>query len=356
MKRNMVWGIAVLMLVLLSACGPKYNEESDFEVKPLDGGKSVEITKYVGKKFVVNIPQKIQGLSVTSIGKEAFKAFGKSLTSVTIPKSVTSIGEDAFSWCENLTSVTIPKGVTSIGKWAFWGCTSLPSITIPESVTSIGTFAFGDCNNLTKVNIPKGVTTIENAAFRSCTSLTGIIVDAKNAAYVSIDGVLFTKDRTILVQYPAGKQDGAYTIPTGVTSIEGEAFGGCTSLASVAIPTSITSIGDGAFREFKSLTSISIPEGVTSIGTFAFLRCENLASVSIPASVTSIGSQVFQDCKSLTSVTFEGNTITGANFGDNAFPQGQSRNDFGNNVRTAYRSGGAGTYTRDAGGSRWTKQ
>jgi len=183
-------------------------------------------------------------------------------------------------------------------------------------------------------------------------------VDAKNADYISIDGVLFNKVMTVLIQYPAGKQDSTYTIPEGITSIGELAISGCDNLTSVSIPVSVISIGERAFSSSKSLTNISIPEGVTSIGMFAFLNCENLASVSIPASVISISNQVFQGCNSLTSVTFEtGSAITRENFDTSVFPQG--KNGSGNNLRTAYlntRTGGAGTYTREDGGTNWTKQ
>ena len=214
-----------------------------------------------------------------------------SVTYNSVTYSVTSIGEWAFSYCDGLTSVTIPNSVTSIGKSAFWAC-GLTSVVIPNSVTSIG-----------------------ERAFYYCSGLTSIDVASDNSNYCSVDGVLFNKDKTTLIQYPGGKQ-GAYTIPNSVTSIGNYAFYYCTGLTSVTIPNSVTSIGDSAFDHCTGLTSITIPNSVTSIGNLAFLYCTGLTSVTIPNSVTSIGEGAFAHCYGLTSVTI-GNSVT--SIGNQAF-------------------------------------
>ena len=289
--------------------------------------------------------------SVTSIGAYAF-AWCRSLTSITIPDSVTSIGSSAFyscssltsvtynavncttmgPWdysvffgcsklttvvignqvqqipayafarCDGLTSITIPDSVTSIGDYAFAWCDGLTGITIPDSVTSIGDYAFCLCDSLTSITIPDSVTSIGDDAFAGCSSLTGITVAANNPAYCSVDGVLFSKDQTTLLQCPRGKS-GAYIIPSSVTSIGNSAFCDCSKLTSITIPDSVTSIGDYAFDWCRSLTSITIPDSVTSIGYEAFRDCDSLTSITIPDSVTSIGINAFKDCSSLTSVT-----------------------------------------------------
>ena len=169
--------------------------ESDFEFDASSG----TITKYIGAGGDVEIPSKIGGVAVTSIGDCAFEDCS-SLVSVTIPEGVTSIGASAFGYCSYLASVTIPKGVTSIGDCAFEYCSSLVSVTIPEGVTSIGMGAFAYCSKLASVTIPEGVTSIDDLAFAYCSKLASV------------------------------------TIPEGVTSIGVYAFSGCSSLTSITAP------------------------------------------------------------------------------------------------------------------------
>ena len=238
--------------------------------------------------------------SVTNIGNYAFNGC-TSLTSVTIPNSVTSIGDSAFSNCTSLTSVTIPDTVTSIGN-AFYNCTSLTSVTIPDSVTSIGS-AFYNCTSLTSVTIPNSVTSIGSSAFSDCTSLKSVTIPD---SVTSIGDYVF-KNCTSLTNI---------TIPDSVTRIGKYAFENCTSLTSVTIPDSVTSIGDYAFSSCTSLTSVTIPNSVTSVGSGAFCGCHYLKSVTIPNSVTSIGNSAFEYCTSLTSVTIP-NSVT--SIGDYTF-------------------------------------
>ena len=214
-------------------------------------------------------------------------------------------------------TVVIGDSVTSIGECAFYYCTGLTSVTIPDSVTSIGDGAFENCTGLTSVTIPDSVTSIGDEAFNNCTRLTSITVKEGNPKYSSDEyGVLFNKDKTLLIQYPIGNKRTSYTIPDSVTSISYAAFSGCTSLTSVTIPDSVTSIGEAAFWLCTSLTSVTIGNSVTSIGSSAFSICVSLTSVTIPDSVTSIGNGAFYFCTSLTRVTIPDSVTS---IGDNAF-------------------------------------
>ncbi|MDR3705111.1 MAG: leucine-rich repeat domain-containing protein [Paludibacteraceae bacterium] len=253
--------------------------------------------EYCSSLTLVTIPS-----SVTSIGRNAFYEC-YSLTSITIPTTVTSIGTYAFYDCTSLKSVAIPSSVTSIGEGTFQDCVGLTTISfaIPSSVTSIGVEAFQACTGLTSITIPSSVTSIGAEAFYNCSGL--ITVDVNNPNYSSIDGVLFNKAQTTLIQCPTSKT-GSYAIPSSVTSIGEAALGYCTGLTSVSIPSSVTSIGTWAFSCCSGLTTISfaIPSSVTSIGSNAFYECYSLTSITIPTSVTSIGSSAFYECTSLTSV------------------------------------------------------
>jgi hypothetical protein len=260
------------------------------------------ITKYTGTAPAPLIPSELGGKPVTVIATDAFRS-NTTLITANIPDSVKEIGNSAFRGCTSLTVLSLNK-VTTIAGDAFNGCVLLASVTLPESVTSIQT------------NI-----------FNGCTTLTAINVDANNPAYSSVDGVLFNKDKTLFVRYPAAKpaQNSSYTIPAGVKSIGRHAFLN-TPLTSVTIPDGVTTIGPEVFY-YSQLTSITIPDSVTSIGNYAFHGSTSLAtvtisenskltsigqsafqactfaSITIPKGITTISPQLFQNCKSLTSVT-----------------------------------------------------
>jgi len=213
------------------------------DVIELEG--SGELTYGMISSYTATLVSAEIGTLCTSIGNTVFRGFS-SLTSVTIPDSVTSIGEYAFQ-ASNITSVTIPDSVTSISNGAFSSCSSLTSVTIGNGVTSIGRSAFSSCSSFTSVTIPSSVTSIGTNAFAGCSGLTSV------------------------------------TIPSSVTSIGTNAFGGCSSLTSVTIPSSVTSIGGGAFYDCDGLTSVTIGDGVTSIGYGAFQECSGLTSVTVNA-------------------------------------------------------------------------
>ena len=311
-----------------------------------------------------------------SVSKVSSRAFGNctNLTSVTIGKSVTFIGENVFGG--SLTSIdvdndntayssedgvlfnraktnliiyptaktgayTIPNSVNSIENFAFFGCRNLTSVAIPNSIKSIGNNAFNGCSGLTSVTIPNSITIIESFTFRSCSKLTSIIIPNSvtsigNAAFYSCAGLT------------------SVTIPNSVTSIGIEAFGNCASLTSInvdnnntayssedgvlfnktkgmllrcpagkvgtyIIPNSVTTIVQGAFSECIGLTSVTIPNSVRFIGQGAFSFCTSLTSLTIPNSVTNIGSWTFSYCTGLTEIINESATPQAIQTGWNYF-------------------------------------
>ena len=240
--------------------------------------------------------------SVTTIGNKAFSECD-SLTSINIPNSVTTIGDWAFASCDSLTSINLPNSVTTIGNWAFEGCNSLTNINIPNSVTTIGNSAFNGCNSLTSINIPNSVTTIGVSAFFDCNSLISINIP-NSVTTIENDAFWGCKSLTSI------------NIPNSVTTIGDGAFASCDSLTSMDIPNSVTTIGNSAFRDCHSLTNINIPNSVTTIGDWAFAFCKSLTSINIPNSVTTIGNEAFRACKSLTSINIPNSVTT---IGNKAF-------------------------------------
>lgn len=278
----------------------------------IDSGDGLTITGYSGSVYDLVIPPEIEGSPVVAVGAWAF--YGRTeIISVSIASSVSTVGAYAFAGCTGLASVALPDGVESIDTFAFYYCLSLGSVSIPGSVSSIGT-----------------------GAFSRCTALSSISVDADNPAYSSADGVLYNKDQSILLQFPAGRQ-GGFAVPDGVTGIEQGAFACSVYLTSVDLPVTILTIGRGAFVSCTSLTAINVsiehqlysshdgvlydksgsvlvlcppaksgsfnvPATVTRIADGAFSGCVNLSEISLPTSLTRIGDAAFESCVSLVSM------------------------------------------------------
>jgi len=225
----------------------------------------------------------------------------KTLRSIVLPNTITSIGDNAFQSCSALTAISIPNLVQTIGQEAFIGCGALTLVTFGNGVTSLGDRVFTDCKSLTNITIPASVTTLGSGVFAGTSALTSMTVDANNAYFSATNGVLFNKDQTTLIYYPGGKQ-GAYTVPNTVTTIRYGAFFGCNKLTEVNIPESVSLIEGEAFSNCSALTSIKLPEGLDELGSTAFSYCTALKSVSIPRTISTIGAGAFQYCTALTNL------------------------------------------------------
>ncbi len=228
----------------------------------------VTIAGGIIKNPKVVIPSEIKGKPVTEIGMNAFY-MNKVMETLVIPENVKRLDWFAFNTCENLTEVTLPQSLEYIDSWVFERCYSLKTINVPKNVTHVG-----------------------GGAFAQSTSLTSITCDPGNNAYVSVDGVLFTKDMKELNAYPVGR-NGDYTVPASVNHIGDAAFYGSKGLSSVEILGSLNFVGFEAFAECELLTDVSINDGVEYVGYWAFRGCKGIKLLTVPQSVSNIGDQAF---------------------------------------------------------------
>jgi hypothetical protein len=252
---------------------------------------------------------------VTSLGAGAFQSCS-SLETITLGTNLTRI-EDGTFLDSGLSQLSVPNSVTNIGNYAFENCSGLTDLTLGSLVAVIGDSAFEDCAQLTSMAIPASVTNLGNAIFSGCGSLTAIVVDGQNPAYSSTDGILFNKSQTMLFQMPA-RFAGNFALPDSVTMIANGALAGCPQLTAITASgknLSFTTLNGVLFD--KSVTTLlqfpgavggsyTVSNGITSLGNTAFWGCSNLTSLNIPASVTNVGSTTFQFCPH-TGIYFAGN-------------------------------------------------
>jgi len=339
-----------------------------FRFKTIDG--NITITGYKGEDTEVVIPEKIGKATVVAIGEGAFsprhqsaKSYDetenrKQITSVVIPNTVTSIAYSAFDGCIRLNTITIPDSVTYIGKTAFNGCTALNKATIPQGAyidenAFFDTAYFNDENNwedsalylgefllyikkdddITCINVKEGTVniaancmmggeaieiikipaTVRTIGYKTfwgfiqySPNLKEIEVDQRNAHYISVDGVLYTKDMKTLIKYPPAKEDESFIIPDGVECISRGAFRSCTNLKSVTIPNSVKTLEYCAFEDANRLEKLQLPSTMLTMGEYCFAHCKSLTELIVPCPLYKVGARAFFFCSNLTTVIFKG--------------------------------------------------
>ena len=302
---------------------------------------------YCAKLQTVQFPN-----TLSRIGMKAFEASG--LTEVDIPKGITTIEKRTFFRCRSLTKVTLPDGLTLIGEDAFNQCSALKALVIPGSVTGFGINCFKECTSLEELRFLNGVTKLPNGAFSSmkalryleipdsveslkyvhfsyctaletvrigsglkvlyeptfdgCDNLKRFEISPANKTFCSVDGVIYSKDKTELIRLPLG-YDGAYEVLPGTLRIGERAASNCTKLTALTVPDSVTAIGDYAFRECKSLETVTLGRGLTEIEQGAFYYCKNIKTLTLNEGLKIIWGNAFSDCESLTSLTIP-STVT----------------------------------------------
>ena len=279
---------------------PEEYTSGDYTYRLFENGEA-QIVRYNGHDSTVTVPPTLDGHPVTAIGDNAFFYHsGKyGINSITLPDSITSIGNYAFSDCY-INSITLPSNLKTLGEGAFSNCWPLTSVTLPDSIEKIG----------------------ENP-FYACFSLQDIRVSSNHPTLATIDGVLFYKPEKRLVCYPVTKENNSYTVPQGIRIIGDEAFFEA-NLQSITLPDSLISIGkyafyqsrliyvdlpnnlnvigERAFSSCQSLTSITLPNGLKMIGDEAFFFCNSLTTIILPDSITEIGINPFGQCSSLQGI------------------------------------------------------
>ena len=293
-----------LMMAFAVTAARAVTSETDFEFS------NGVIMKYKGSGGDVEIPSKIDGQAVTSIGDYAFSMCH--LSAVVVPEGVVCINKGAFYYCSELKSIQLSSTVTNIGYSSFEHCVSLTAIEFPQALISIEGRAFCGCSGLVNLKIPLCVITVGAGAFSSCCGLRSAVLPSS----VEVVG-----DEAFLGCYSLTDLD----ICTGAR-VGNEAFRGCNGLADkdgfvivngclhdyigqsmfVEIPSVVTNIGDSAFCECDELVSVTLPDGIVRIGSDAFCLCKKLQSLTIPSSVTQIGAYAFAGCANLKQIKFEG--------------------------------------------------
>lgn len=373
--KKFVCGIWSSILLIGNVCPSAWaTEEGDWVVDDItlvlqDDG-TAWITNCFQSAKSVDVPAEADGIAITGIAEGAFSEC-YFLEKLTLPDSITTIQDSAFFGCSSLKELKIPDSVTTIGNGilescsalkqvtfpsnleklptsTFYSCTALETITLPEHITtieqeafyqctalkeisfsdqlqSIEKYAFEGCSALTTVHVPANCSTLGDFVFEGCTALTKIEVAEDNVNYMDVDGVLFTKDGSVLLKYPDAHAQTNYVVPeeckkledwcfTGAASLQSVDISGieemgsdvffyCQSLESVVIPDSIKELPNNTFAYCTELTDVTLPATLERIGDYCFYTCVRLNNLTLPNALKEIGQQAFFNCLELTHLT-----------------------------------------------------
>ncbi len=230
----------------------------------------------------------------------------------TVPDGVTSLAAYAFSDCTVMTQIKLPATLVSVGDYAFSGC-RFSSVTLPSSLHILSDGAFYRCSSLTGILLPAGISYVGLYAFYGCTSLADISVIGSNETFSSLDGVLYNKERTVLLCCPEGRS-GSLEIPDTVTELGYQALMNASRLTAVTFPETLTTVGAGAFSGCSSLEELILPSSVTEIGEFAFAGCEALERLTLPSSITEIPFAMCSGCEMLTAIRIPDSVVRIRNY------------------------------------------
>lgn len=266
----------------------------------------------------IEIPCEIDGLTVVGISGNVFDSC-ENLTEITIEEgheyySVIDgvlFNEDgtvlyAYPRARQGTSYTVPDGTETIQFLAFSHCYNLREIVLPDSLTCIENRAIENCSSLISMHLPENLSTIGETPFRMCDALAELTVDEDNVHFSAADGILYSKDGTVLLSYPQAKPGNFFVVPEGVEVIGDYAFYYCGQLTEIDLPDSLVTIGGFAFEQCRGLTEIVIPEGTVTVGAVPFVGCMNMRSVYLPSTLKTIGQQFFFSDAPLTDLYYGG--------------------------------------------------
>ena len=310
-KYNM---LALVLLCIISPFSVLADEVVIGDLKyELNDNLTATVTGMVGDVWTggeLNIPNSViydeKTYTITAIGNAAFSRY-RYLSSLTLPESVTTIGNSAFYGCSGLTgSLTLPESVTSIGEYAFYDCSGfIGSLTIPESVTSIGEYTFSGCSGFTgSLILPESVTTIGRYSFQGCSGFTGITMSNSviKIGQAAFDGCEALSEVHISSLESWCKIEFVWATANPLCYAKKLYLNGVL-VDKLVIPESISVINSYAFYNCSNLTgSLTFPNTVTKIGSYAFYNCSGLTSVTVPNSVTEIGEEAFNGCNNLKDV------------------------------------------------------